>query len=249
MSSRAFRTRINAVADFLFPRRCLACGEINPKGIYKHICGDCATTAMLCTGGRCLICGEIIGGKDSPNVRGCPKCFDIKTAYDEAFCPTVFDGTAKQLIHALKYASAPYAATDLAKLALRHPDTEIFLQNATIVPVPLHWLRRFKRGYNQTEIIARQIVKIAPRLNIKIADILKRTRRTSTQTKLSREARMENIKGAFALKAGVKLPPKDAPIILLDDVMTTTATINECAKTLKRAGFKNIRAFAVAKKI
>ena len=249
MLSRSFKNKIDTVADFLFPRRCLYCGSINPKGIYKHICGNCATTAMLCTGGRCLTCGEIIGGKDSPNVRSCPKCFDIKTAYKEALCPTVFDGAIKQLVHALKYASAPYAAADLAKFALGHPDTRKFLIGATIVPVPLHWLRKFKRGYNQTEIIAEQIARIAPDLNIKIADILRRTRRTSTQTKLSREERMENIKGAFAVKKNAILPPKDAAIVLLDDVMTTTATINECAKTLKRAGFKNIRAFAVAKKI
>ena len=126
------------IADFIFPRTCLVCGKINPKGVYRHLCGDCAKEISLCTGCRCLICGEILGGADMPDINGCPKCMDMQIAYSQALCPTVFSGPIKRLVHAIKYSSAPYAAEDLATAAAFHPKTKDFLRDAVVVPVPLY---------------------------------------------------------------------------------------------------------------
>ena len=237
------------IADFIFPRTCLVCGKINPKGVYRHLCGDCAKEISLCTGCRCLICGEILGGADMPDINGCPKCMDMQITYSQALCPTVFSGPIKRLVHAIKYSSAPYAAEDLATAAAFHPKTKDFLRNAVVVPVPLYRLRRLKRGYNQAEVIARALAAKFPELNIEIAHLLRRTRNTSTQTRLTREERTQNIRGAFETTPEAANIRKDAPIVIFDDVMTTAATANECAKTLRKAGFKNLRVFAIAKKI
>ena len=243
------RQKLKAIADFFFPRICIGCGKVNAKGRFNFVCPQCAADVFYCTGGRCLICGELLGASDMPNIRGCHKCNDMRIAYREALCPVVFGGKVKDLIHALKYAKALHVAGDLAKIALLHSETKNFLRDAYIVPVPLHWRRKILRGYNQAEAVAAAIIKAAPQLNAELAHPLKRTRPTSTQTRLSREERAENIKGAFAPTATAAKLDKTKRIVIFDDVMTTAATINECARVLKRAGFKNIYAFAVAKKI
>ncbi len=243
------RQKLKAIADFFFPRICIGCGKVNAKGRFNFVCPQCAADIFYCTGGRCLICGELLGASDMPNIRGCHKCNDMHIAYKEALCPVVFGGKAKDLIHALKYTKALHVAGDLAKITLLHPETKDFLRDAYIVPVPLHWRRKILRGYNQAEAVAAAIIKGAPQLNAELAHPLKRTRPTSTQTRLSREERAENIKGAFAPTAAAAKLDKTKRIVIFDDVMTTAATINECARVLKRAGFKNIYAFAVAKKI
>lgn len=245
----SIRQKLRAIADFFFPRICIGCGEVNAKGRFNFICPQCSTDIFYCRGGRCLICGELLGASDMPNMRGCHKCNDMRIAYKEALCPVVFGGKVKDLIHALKYAKALHVAGDLAKIALLHPETKAFLRDAYIVPVPLHWRRRFSRGYNQAEEVAKALIKTAPELNAKITHPLKRARPTSTQTRLSREERAENIKGAFEPTREAAELDKSKRIVIFDDVMTTAATINECARILKRAGFKDIYAFAIAKKI
>lgn len=241
--------KVRAFIDVLFPRVCVCCKAINPKGRFKLLCPDCAKSISFCTGGKCLICGEILGTPDMPNVRGCPKCAELKIAYESALCSTVYSGAIRQIIHAFKYNNATYIATDIVKIALQNPATKDFLQNATIVPVPMHPLKKIKRGYNQTEVLAKTLQKFAPELNIKIAPLLKRVQFKTTQTHLSREERIENIKGVFAKTKFVDNVNKLEKIVILDDVMTTTATTNECARTLKKAGFKNIRIFTFAKRM
>ncbi len=240
---------IKRIADFLFPRFCVGCGCVNPKGRFDFLCAECARKVTYCIGGKCNICGEILGANNMPNIDGCPMRNELKIAYKRALCPVVFEGTVKKLIHELKYSKAQYVAKDLAKIALRHLQTEDFLSNAIIVPVPIGKLRKITRGYNQTELLAKEISEQCPKLNIKVNHLLKRVKNTETQTKLDRDERIKNMKSAFALNGMKNLPDKDAKIVIIDDVITTTATINECARVLKRAGFKNIFAFSIAKKI
>lgn len=241
--------KIRTFIDVLFPRVCVNCKAINPKGKFRQLCPECAKSISICSGGKCLICGEILGTPDMPNVRGCPKCFELKIAFEKSLCATVYTGVIRQMIHLLKYNGATYIAPDIVKTALLCPETKEFLQNAIVVPVPMHPLKKIKRGYNQTEVLAHAIKKLAPELNIKIAKLLKRIQFKTTQTHLSREERIENIKGVFAKTKNISKIDKSAPIVILDDVMTTTATTNECARTLKKAGFKNIRIFTFAKKM
>jgi ComF family protein len=139
----------------------------------------------------------------------------------------------------------------MAKIAKKFPELNEFLKNATLVPIPLHNARAISRKYNQSELIAKMLIQTFPDTNAKVKTILKRTRRTPTQTTLDRNARALNIKNAFVISKtkSINSIKKDANIILVDDVMTSGATLSECAKTLKKAGFKNVGAFTFSKRL
>jgi ComF family protein len=114
-----------------------------------------------------------------------------------------------------------------------------------IVPVPLHWTRLIARRFNQAALLARGLSKrtripFDPRL-------LVRTRRTRTQGDLTRSQRMRNVRGAFAVRANARSKLKGRTIVLVDDVMTTGATLEACAKALRRAGAKEVRVLALAR--
>lgn len=240
---------IRRIANMLFPRVCSSCKSVNFKGRFNTICPDCAKNITFNTGGRCLQCGEILGANNMPNITKCPKCAEMNIAYKEVLCTTVFSGTIVDAIHALKYKNAPYIAKDLAQIALLHPETKAFLQDATLVAVPLSISRKAKRGYNQAEEIALEIIKRTKHLNIQHAKLLRRTRSTSTQTKLDRSQRMQNVAKAFTPTSLCGNFDKNRKIVIIDDVITTASTINECAKVLKKIGFKNIYAFSIAKRV
>ena len=198
-----------------------------------------------------------------PNVHGCPHCFDRKLRFDKSLCVCSFDGAPRGLLHDLidgaprgllhdlKYRNGTYALYDLAKIAAQFPEAGRFIDGAILVPVPLHFLRKIKRKYNQSELIAKMFADTFPNANARVADILKRKRRTPTQTTLDKEAREANIKNAFEIRGEkyIRGIPKDANIVIVDDVMTSGATLSECAKILKRAGFKNVSALAFARRL
>ena len=244
------RTACRKLLDFLFPRHCLVCGAANPDGKYGYVCPECENEIHIMRGGHCLVCAEIVSMPDAPNVPFCAKCAEHPPAFKRGMAVCVFDGAARELVHELKYKSTPAAVGDMVLIAKSHGETAEYLKDSILVPVPLHPSRQRQRKYNQSDLIAKALAKAFAAENIKVCGMLSRTRKTSTQTMLDRESRAKNIKGAFRCVerkcAGV---PKNARIVLVDDVMTTTATLSECAKELKKAGFKNIYAFAFAKRM
>jgi ComF family protein len=135
------------------------------------------------------------------------------------------------LIHHFKYGQKTHLATLLGRaMALIILNDNVLYHADMIVPVPLFWLKRLKRGYNQSSLLCGVI---SENTGLPTITALKRTRYTRTQTKLSDKARKTNIKNAFSIACGCI---KDKKVILVDDVMTTGATMNECARILKQAG-------------
>ena len=241
----------NKIIDFIFPRHCVACGKVNPNGEYEHICPDCATTLRLLNGTRCTRCSEPLGNAGMPNIHGCPKCAERKYAFDKSLCLCAFDGVARDMVHELKYRTGAHIIHDMARVAKKFPEIESFIEKAILIPIPLHNIRAISRKYNQSELIATMLMQTFPNANAKVKSILKRTRSTPTQTTLDREARAKNIKNAFTISKSktIKSIKKDANIILVDDVFTSGATLSECAKILKKAGFKNVGAFTFSKRL
>ncbi len=187
----------------------------------------------------CAVCGrQAVSGITHPICRG---RYDI----DGVFASLVYKGVAKRLIYQFKF--EPYL-TDL-----RHIVADLFyegliqqeaffriaLDKAVLVPVPLHSQRERNRGYNQAEILA---VDLGKRLGVPVKDILTRVKPTTSQVGKTQKERRENIKGVFQLRGTV-----DAKTVLLvDDVLTSGATLNEAAKTLKKAGVKSVWGLALA---
>jgi ComF family protein len=155
----------------------------------------------------------------------------------------VYDHPLKDLVHALKYSREKAAALVLADTlfdALRSWEAVEFAQ--AVVPVPLHPSRQETRTFNQAALMGRVLAR---RLQLPFLQPLRRTRRTETQTELSHSARIENVKGAFAVSRPQAVAGRQ--VLLVDDVMTTGATMSECARALLRAGAVRVYAAAAAR--
>jgi ComF family protein len=156
----------------------------------------------------------------------------------------MYDGTLRTLIHLYKYSGMKPLAGPLAGLLVRAMPTETRFD--AVVPVPLHWRKRWDRGFNQAELLARHIAK---KRGIPVWNALRRRRATATQAGLASAGRRRNVAGAFVLKSPGKPNPQLAGrrILLIDDVMTTGATASACASALKRGGAESVSLLTLAR--
>lgn len=155
-------------------------------------------------------------------------------------CFGSYEGSLRGLIHLFKYSGIKPLAAPLGRLLDRVlPLEESF---DAVVPVPLHWRKRWERGFNQAGELA---AHVAARRATPLVHALKRRRATATQAGLASAGRRKNVAGAFAITQGAEL--KDKKILLIDDVMTTGATARACAAALKRGGAKSVSLLTLAR--
>ena len=212
-----------------------------------YLCPDGLNFIKTSDNRICSVCeGSAIYGLTHPGcLRKHPQSLDGLTSI------FVYKGVVKRAIAKLKYKFV----TDLAETIL-----ELFLsfcgedkaftklvrqKNIILVPVPLHWQRKNWRGFNQAELLGQMIAR---KLGINfLPDLLIRVRNTKEQTKLKKEKRLKNIHGAFKINHCPSVINHQPSIILFDDVWTTGATIKECAKVLKKRGFKKVWGLTLAR--
>ena len=231
--------------DGFYPPRCALCGTGLRDG--RALCAECDDELPRLVEPFCQSCGETFPGViDRPFA--CPNCHDLRFSFDFARPATIRDERTLELVHRLKYNREIHLAGELGRLAagsFADPRLGPALAEAwPLVPVPLHRKRRKERHFNQ----AAEISQVLSRLTgLPVLHALRRTRETETQTMLSRRQRMENLRGAFDVtRRGhrwIAASPHGA--VLVDDVLTTGSTVNECAKTLRRAGFQNVSVVTV----
>jgi ComF family protein len=150
----------------------------------------------------------------------------------------------RRALQRLKYGGAARLANPLAHAAAPALLTLVAVSGpAVLVPVPVHPARFRQRGYNQAALLAGEL---AARARLPLADLLTRTRATTRQHGLSRAARLHNLRGAFAVIGGQRLPDT---VILIDDILTTSATLEACAAVLQSAGVANVFGFAIAREV
>jgi ComF family protein len=152
-----------------------------------------------------------------------------------------YDPISEKLISFLKFRGFSGVADIMADEIIKSVPVN-FWKDAIIVPIPLHWMRQFWRGFNQTDSIAQALAKKIP--HIKVQHILKRKKRTSQQARLSRQERFFNTQGAFFLNQKIQ---KTNHYILLDDVVASGATLESAAQTLKQSGVRNVEALVFAR--
>lgn len=168
----------------------------------------------------------------------------IGDALSLALAAFAYAGPMRRALAALKYSGASRLAPILARAALPALDTLTVISGpAALVPVPVHPERKRERGYNQAELIARELAK---RRGFHVAPVLERRRPTTKQHRLDRAARLANLRDAFAVATGLEAP---STVILVDDIITTTATLEACASVLKEAGTATVYGFAVAREV
>lgn len=218
---------IKALLDIFFPPVCVICGA------RAHELGFCAGCRALLeekriAGPLCTVCGTPF-----PSSKGvghpCGRCLDEKPAFTTARSAFVYEGRVLEALHRFKYAGDVSLAGPLARTILGSID---FTGPFIVVPVPLYPGKLKRRGFNQSLLIAREISRLtgAPLYFRR----LKRARDTGQQVGLKAEERKKNVAGAFTLTDAALFRGKRA--LLVDDVATTGATLNECAKVLRRAG-------------
>ncbi len=245
--TNAFRS---FVLDAVFPPRCAGCGDF----CASLFCADCRATLRPIVAPFCGRCGFPFD-RLSHAAAECAKCRDNRYHGAPPFKALrsvfTFEGALRPAVHTLKYKGKIARAAPLAALLgeFLHSQTAIPTADLMLItPVPLHRWRRWRRGYNQSELLARELAKS---LGIAHGEVLRRTRRTPPQVGLSAKARHENVRDAFAAdqRRLTKLNPSRGPILLIDDVCTTGATIAECARALQSAGVTEIYALTLARQL
>jgi ComF family protein len=171
----------------------------------------------------------------------CPVCRAGLRGFDAAYCFGSYEGTLRELIHLYKYAGIETLSKPLAELlAAALPLDERF---DAVTAVPLHWRKQWHRGFNQSELLAREIAR---RRAIPVVRALGRVRFTQTQAGLSNTERRKNVAAAFRCRRAAKTLA-GWRVLLIDDVMTTGSTAAACARTLKQAGASRVVLATVAR--
>jgi ComF family protein len=168
----------------------------------------------------------------------CTLCRLGLTGFDAVYTYGSYEGSLRKLIHLFKFEKIHTLARPLGNFLARVlPREERF---DAIVPMPLHWRRRWERGFNQSELLAREIGR---RWNVPVKQLARRVKATVPQAGLTNAKRRANVGGAFKSRTNVT----GARVLLVDDVLTTGATAAACARALKRAGVKHVALLAVAR--
>lgn len=216
-----------AVIDFIFPKKCIGCGRI---GSYN--CDQCLSKVEIIENPICPECErQAIGGKTHP---GCLRPFGL----DGLIATCRYKGIVRSAIQKIKYKWSYDISNVLTDLLVQNLWRFNFPQEAVLVPVPLHIKRKRWRGFNQAEILARELTHRFGQVNI---DLLERVFENKPQVGLSKKKRKQNVRGIFALRETQgKFVINGRDFILVDDVFTSGATMSEAAGVLKKAGAKSV---------
>jgi ComF family protein len=224
------RAVASAALELLLPRTCAVCDRLLDDGERGLVCGRCWNRIELLAAPRCDRCGH-------PVQRGrCAWC-PLLPPYVRA-CRSVtwmHVGAGGAIVHALKYGHWHAIAAEMSKRMARLAwPCDVVDERALIVPVPLAASRQRERGFNQSERLG---AALAPYWNIPARDdVLERARATRTQTRLTPEERLANVSGAFRVRDSARSGLRNTHVVLVDDVVTTAATLNACAAALLAGG-------------
>ncbi|AOY59066.1 MULTISPECIES: ComF family protein [Desulfococcus] len=269
---RRIRAVGRALLDFTFPSKCTVCGaffpgtvEADPSGVAApppqafaaaltpFFCPRCRSDFTAWDGPHCCRCGRPIDNRGEWGPI-CDSCLKKPRQFHKVRAFGIYDGSLKTALHQLKYRSRTQLAGPLGRLLfstfLQHwPEADIDL----VIPVPLHPRKFRRRGFNQAFLLIRQWPELAAEMQIPVfqemiqKSALKRVRDTDTQVGMKRSTRRTNIQNAFAVAGECDV--REKKILLVDDVYTTGATADECARTLCRAGAGRVDVLTLAQTV
>lgn len=226
---------LDAVADVFFPPACAACDAVLPAP--GAFCDACRALVLDVGTVTCRRCGE--PGRFSED--GCERCRALTPPFQRAWAPFEHDGAMARAVHRLKYEDRPDLSRPLGRLLADAARDALDDMPGVLVPVPLHTSRFRERKFDQAALLAVALSEVTKR------DVretwLVRTRATPRQVGLSDTAREENVAGAFVASDAVR----GQDVVLIDDVLTTGATVREAARALLHAGAGRISVLTLAR--
>jgi ComF family protein len=232
---------LEAAVSLLYPPVCTICGRSVRAG--QYLCDQCEAKAVRIVAPFCQKCSEPFEGFIT-GAFTCANCAHRTIYFDAAVAAYRGRGIVRQIIHELKYGRQIHLRHLVARWLHASLDDERLCGRRfdVIVPVPLHPARQRERGFNQASLLAELL---SARTSIPVKPLLERTRYTTTQTALDRSERMENLHNAFRLRKNADV--RGLRVLLVDDVLTTGSTLNECARVLKHAGAFSVYATTAAR--
>ena len=234
---------VNSVLGLIYPEICQICGAERAGKEDGFVCSTCRRQTRFVMPPFCDRCGLPFAGEITNDFE-CANCRDIKLYFRSARSAVVASAVVLEVIHRYKYRRALWFEPFLADLLIQRAAPETLREKwDCIVPVPLHAAKQREREFNQAERLA---ARLGAATGIRIESrILKRVLPTRTQTLLSRQERAAIMRNAFALRRPVQLAGRR--LLLFDDVFTTGATANACAKVLRSAGAEDVCVWTLAR--
>lgn len=227
-------SRIDKAASFLFPNKCCGCGKVISAD--EELCRECVKARVHFRYGRgfCDVCGQKRNGCICTG-----RHFFIKAVF--AF---FYSGKVKNSVRSFKFRGRLFYGRLLAKQMFNAAAESGIIRNASvIVPIPMHPLKKLRRGYNQAEVLAKELSKLS---GVPYANALQKLTFSGAQHDLGMLERTGNVAATFEVKRKYTPLIENANVILVDDIMTTHATLNEAAKTLLIFGADSVNALAAA---
>jgi predicted amidophosphoribosyltransferase len=270
--ARIARAATDAALSILLAPACAACQRLLDHPSHGCVCEACWSSVSLITPPVCDRCGDPLS---AASIATCRRCRRMPRAIDRGRAAGHYEDSLRDIIHAFKYEGRRSLAHPLAAL-MRRQAGDLLDDVDWIVPVPLHWRRARERGFNQASDLARALIaryssaqpgpptrgvdalrwrlspcvaaqgRTASTRRPRLLHALRRVRHTTVQAELPAARRHKNVRDAFALSGGTH-PLKGSCVLLVDDVSTTGATIEACARVLKDAGVKEVRAVTAAR--
>ena len=237
---RRLRTVADAVLAVALCPSCASCDALLEHPTRGPVCQACWQSILPLTAPLCDRCGDPLRTWRTTDLASslCPRCRRLRSAVDRARAIGAYDGALRAIVHALKYDGRRSLAAPLAAL-MRERGADILAGTACAVAVPLHPSRRRQRGFNQAADLARA-------LGLPVVQALRRVRATATQISLPAARRHGNVRDAFAATRHARALG-GAVVVLVDDVCTTGATLDACARVLKARGVAQVRALTAAR--
>ena len=239
---RAWSQSANAGIRFFLAPECAACHDALVRPLDGPVCLACWLAVSRLTPPCCTRCGDALPQADPPDAL-CSRCRHAGGLVSLARSAGRYDGSLRQIVHAFKYRGRRALAAPLAALMLA-AGSEVLADADAVVPVPLHPWRAWRRGFNQADDLARGLGRPVWR-------VLRRRRHGRPQAGLPAADRHANVRDAYALTrrplAARRI--RGRVVVLIDDVMTTGATLEACADVLTAAGVRSVRALTIARAV
>jgi predicted amidophosphoribosyltransferase len=230
------------LVDALYPPRCAACETLTDAA--HGLCPACWADTAFITGLACAACGMPLPGQPAGADVLCDACIAHPPGWDRGRAAILYEGAGRRVILSLKHGDRLDLAPVMAKwLARAAPD--LLARAEILAPVPLHWTRLFRRSFNQSAEIARHLPRAAGRRLV--PDLVTRIRRTPSTEGMTRARRIEALSGAFAVAPRHRTLIAGRRVLILDDVMTTGATLSAVAEACRAAGASDVDVLVLAR--